>query len=59
MQKTVPLKSTTGNTIKDKGKQMKIWVEHYINLYSKKNIISDDVMNAIVSLQLMEEFDVL
>ena len=48
-----------GETNKDKGKQMKRWVENYSNLYSRKNTISDDAMNAIVSLPLMEELDVL
>ena len=58
-KKSAPLKSTMGETNKDKGKQMKRWVENYSNLYSRKNTISDDAMNAIVSLPLMEELDVL
>ena len=57
LQKTAPLKSTTGETIKDKGKQMERWVEHYTNLYSRENTISDEVMDAILSLPLMEELD--
>ena len=32
--KTVPLKSSTGQIIHDKAKQMERWVEHYSDLYS-------------------------
>ena len=33
--RTAPLKSATGDAIKDKSKQMERWVEHYSELYSR------------------------
>ena len=36
-----PLKSATGDAIKDKSKQMEHWVEHYSELYLRVNVVSD------------------
>jgi hypothetical protein len=36
--KTAPLKSTSGNLIKDHGEQMERWVKHYRELYSRENV---------------------
>jgi len=38
--KIAPLKSTSGAIIKDRGEQIKRWTEHYVELYSRENIIS-------------------
>ena len=54
---TAPLKSATGETIQDKGKQMERWVEHYSELYSRQNQVTDDTLDAIESLPLMAELD--
>lgn len=35
--KTAPLKTTSGEVITDKGKQMDRWLEHYSGLYAKEN----------------------
>ncbi|XP_038066715.1 uncharacterized protein LOC119736778 [Patiria miniata] len=56
--KVAPLKSSTGEVIKDKAKQMDRWVEHYSELYSRENIVSDDAFDAIDSLPCMMELDV-
>lgn len=36
--KTAPLKTTSGEVITDKGKQMDRWLEHYSGLYAKENL---------------------
>ena len=52
-----PLKSATGDAIKDKSKQMECWVEHYSELYSRVNVVSDEALMAIESLSIMDELD--
>ena len=55
--KTGPLKSTSGETITDKSKQMERWVEHYSELYSRESTISDATLEAVEQLPIMEELD--
>ena len=43
-----PLKSATGDAIKDK--QMERWVEHYSELNSRVNVVSDEALMAMESL---------
>ena len=50
-----PLKSATGDAIKDKSKQMERWVEHYSELYSRVNVVSDEAL--MESLSIMDELD--
>ena len=52
-----PLKSATGDVIKDKSKQMERWVEHYSELYSRVNVISEEALMAMESLSIMDELD--
>jgi hypothetical protein len=52
-----PLKSSTGEIIRDKAKQMDRWVEHYSELYSQQNHITQDALDATQSLPLMAELD--
>ena len=52
-----PLKSAAGDTIKDKSKQMERLVEHYSELYSKVNVVSDEALMAMESLSIMDELD--
>ena len=52
-----PLKSSTGEIIRDKAKQMDRWVEHYSELYSQQNHITQDAIDAIQSFPLMAELD--
>ena len=39
-KRSAPLKSKTGEIIKDKDKQMSRWVEHYLDIYSRGNSVT-------------------
>ena len=54
---TAPLKSATGDAIKDKSKQMECWVEQYSELYSSVNVVSEEALVAMESLSIMDELD--
>ena len=56
-KKTAPLKSTTGELIQDRAKQMEFWVQHYSELYSRENVITEEALNAIKCLPMLEELD--
>ncbi|XP_076030147.1 uncharacterized protein LOC143018559 [Oratosquilla oratoria] len=56
--KIAPLKTASGDTITDRGKQMERWVEHYQELYSRENTISTAAVEKCKALPLMEELDV-
>ena len=51
-----PLRSATGDAIKDKSKQMERWVEHYSKLYSRVNVVSDEALMAMESLSIMDSW---
>ena len=51
------LKSATCENIQDKAKQMERWVEHYSELYSRQNHVTDDALDAIENLPMMVELD--
>ena len=55
--RTTLLKSATGDAIKDKSKQMKCCVEHYSELYSRVNVVSEEALMAMESLPIMDELD--
>ena len=55
--KCVPLKTKTAENITDLRKQIKRWVEHYLELFSKQNVVTEAVLNAISQLTIMEELD--
>ena len=46
-KKSAPLKSSIGEIIQDQAEQMKRWVEHYPELYSRENIVTDEALSAI------------
>jgi len=56
-KKTAPLKSTTGELMQDRAKQMECWVQHYPELYSRENVITEEALNAIKRLPMLEELD--
>ena len=56
-RKTVPLKSSTGETITDRSKQMDRWAEHYQDLYLRESVVTEAALNSIPSLPVMEELD--
>ncbi|GAA6107071.1 uncharacterized protein LOC118407100 [Tachysurus ichikawai] len=55
--KIIPLKSKTGEVIKDQGKQLQRWVEHYLELYATQNVVTDTALDAIPDLPVMKELD--
>ncbi len=57
--KIVPLRSTTGDVITDRGKQMERWAEHYQQLYSRENVVTDTVLESTTPLAAMKELDAL
>ena len=52
-----PLKSATGDAVKDKTKQMECWVKHYSEFYSRVNVVSEEELMAMESLSIMDELD--
>ena len=56
-RKTAPLKSSTGETITDRSKQMDQWAEHYQDLYLRESVVKEAALNSIPSLPVMEELD--
>jgi hypothetical protein len=57
--KTAPLMSKAGEVITDLGKQLELWVEHYLELHASKNVVSVTALNALPNLTVMEELNVL
>ena len=57
VNKIAPLKSTSGEIIKDRGKQMERWAEHYQELYSRENVVSDKAIENTTPLPTMDELD--
>ena len=52
---TAPLKSTSGAIITHKKDHMKRWAEHYQELYSQLNIVTDAAVNNMNKLPTMNE----
>ena len=57
--KVAPLKSKTGEIIKDQAEQLKRWIEHYLELYATINTVSSTALDDIPDMPLMEELDVI
>ena len=57
LNKTAPLRSSTGEVIKDRGHQLERWVEHYSDLYSRENTVSTSALDVVECLPTMEELD--
>ena len=57
IKKTAPLKTKSGEVITDSNKQMERWVEHYLELYSTENTITDQALDTIETLPVMTELD--
>ena len=57
IEKTAPLKSTSGEIITDRAKQMERWAEHYQELYSREMTDTDRAIENTPSLPVMEEFN--
>ncbi|XP_037803947.1 uncharacterized protein LOC119598372 [Penaeus monodon] len=57
VNKIAPLKSTAGDIITDRSKQMERWAEHYQELYSRENVVTAAAAENTASLPVMEELD--
>ena len=57
VKKIAPLKSKTGEIITDGKKHMERWVEHYLELYSTENTVSEEACNSIHLMLIIEELD--
>ena len=55
--KTAPLKSTSGEIITDRAKQMERWAKHGQELYSRETTVTDRAIENTPSLPVMEELD--
>jgi hypothetical protein len=58
VKKAAPLRSTTGEIISNKAQQMERWVEHYSELYSRDNRISQSALDEVEHLPEMSELDI-
>ena len=56
-KRSAPLKSKTGDVIKDKKKQMSQWVEHYLDIYSRENSVTQEALDSFGDLPVLEELD--
>ena len=56
-KRSVPLKSKTEDVIKDRDKQMSRWVEHYLDIYSRENSVTQEALGSIEDLPILEELD--
>uniref|UniRef100_A0ABM5FP43 Craniofacial development protein 2-like n=1 Tax=Pogona vitticeps TaxID=103695 RepID=A0ABM5FP43_9SAUR len=56
-KKSAPLKSATGVVIQDRAQQMERWVQHYSELYSRENVVTEEALNNIECLPVLEELD--
>ncbi|CAG5121029.1 unnamed protein product, partial [Candidula unifasciata] len=56
-RKITPLKSTTGEIIKDRTRQLDRWVEHYSELYATSTFVCEEALNAMECLPTMGELD--
>ena len=57
VKKTAPLKLKSGEPVTDSEAQMDRWVEHYLELYSTENVVTEPALNSIKTLPVMEELD--
>ena len=56
-KKSAPVKDLQGIVIKNKEDQMKRWVEHYEELYSRETLVTKEALDAVESLPCMQELD--
>ena len=56
-KRSAPLKSKIGDVIKDRDKQMSRWIKHYLDIYSRENSVTQEVLDSIEDLPVLEELD--
>ena len=57
IKQTALVKTKSGEVITDSNKQMERWVEHYVELYSTENTITNEALDTIESLPVLTELD--
>ncbi|XP_051973121.1 probable RNA-directed DNA polymerase from transposon BS isoform X1 [Xyrauchen texanus] len=55
--KVAPIRSSSGDIITDRGKQLERWVEHYQELYGRENIITTSAVENTNLLPVTDELD--
>ena len=55
--KRTPLKSKSSEVITVSDKQMKKWVEHYLETYGTENKVTEAALNVILQLTVLKEID--
>jgi hypothetical protein len=55
--KSVPLKIKLGENITNRTKQMRLWIEHNLKLYSAQNVVTDAALSAINQLPVLDELN--
>ena len=56
-KRSAPLKFKTEEVIKDEDKQMSRWVEHYLDIYSRENSVTQEALDSFEDLPVLEELD--
>ncbi|XP_072854784.2 uncharacterized protein LOC110072917 [Pogona vitticeps] len=56
-KKSAPLKSAAGVIIQDRAQQIERWVQHYSELYFRENVVTEEALNNIECLPVLEELD--
>ena len=56
-KKIAPIKSTSGDIIRDRNKQLERWVEHFSDLYSRENLVCKGALDAIECLSELEDLN--
>lgn len=54
-KKSAPLKTITRELIKNRDKQMQHWVEHYSELYTRENVVTEEALNPTECLPTLDE----
>ena len=57
LNKTAPLRSSTGEVIPEREHQLERWVKHYSDFYSRQNIVSPSALDDVEYLPTMETLD--
>jgi hypothetical protein len=55
--KSVPSETKLGENITDRRKQLEQWVEHYFELYSTQNVVTNAAIHAINQLHIPYDLD--
>ena len=54
---TPPLQSATGEIIHSRDEQLGRWIQHFSLIYSRQNVVTDDALQHMESLLVMDDLD--